>query len=103
EDKGGLRTIVEGLEAEIVSHQSALDQLEPKAVAAEFAHRALMEQTFVDREEWPRRFAAEIEERRPVTSYERRSGDRSTTAANGVAEANARLAAYNREAQDFQQ
>jgi uncharacterized protein YPO0396 len=62
-----------------------------------------MAQAFVDREEWPKRFAAEIKERRPVTSYERRSSDRSTNAANGVAEANAKLAAYNREAQDFQQ
>lgn len=103
EDKGGLRTIVEGLEAEIVSHSSTLDQLEPKAIAAKSAHQALMAQAFVDREEWPRRFAAEIKERRAVTSYERRSGDRSTNAANGVAEANAKLATYNRGAQDFQQ
>jgi hypothetical protein len=103
EDKGGLRTVVEGLEVEIASHKSELDELEPKAIAAEAAHRALMARAFVDHEEWPKRFAGEIKDRRPVTSYERRSSDRSTNAANGVAEANAKLAAYNREAQDFQQ
>jgi energy-coupling factor transporter ATP-binding protein EcfA2 len=103
EDKGGLRRVVEGLESEIASHKSELDELEPLAVAAESAHQALMAQAFVDREEWPKRFAAEIKERRSVTSYERRSSDRSTTAANGVAETNAKLAAYNREANDFQQ
>ena len=103
EDKGGLRRVVEGLDAEITSHKSELDELEPTAVAAEAAHRALMAQAFVDREEWPKRFTGEIKDRRPVSSYERRSSERSTSAANGVAEANAKLAAYNREAQDFQQ
>lgn len=103
EDKGGLRTVVEGLDTEIASHRSDLDELDPRAVAAEAAHRALMVRAFVDREEWQKRFAGEINDRRPVTSYERRSSDRSTNAANGVADANAKLAAYNRDAHDFQQ
>ena len=103
ETKGGLLTVIANLDEAITWHRAALAELDPKAEAATKGHQVLMVQAFIDKTEWPKRLAAEIKERRPITSYERRSGERSTNAANSVAETNAKLAAYNRNALDFQQ
>jgi hypothetical protein len=61
-----------------------------------------MNLAFTDRDVWPKRFADEIKERRPQDSYDRRSRERSSTATNSVNETATKLAAYNRDALDFQ-
>jgi hypothetical protein len=61
-----------------------------------------MKRAFIDSDEWPKRFADEIKERRSQDSYDRRGRERSSTATNSVNEANTKLAAYNRDALDFQ-
>jgi Putative exonuclease SbcCD, C subunit/P-loop containing region of AAA domain len=101
--KGGLGKLVEGLAIEIRALETQLAELAPKAEAAEIAFRSLMQRAFLDRDEWPKRFADEIQARRPVASYERRAGERTTLVTNGINDAVSKLVEYNRAALDFQQ
>jgi len=102
EEKGGLQTIIGGLDTEIRNLGTQLSDLDPKAEAATAQHQQLMKRAFIDSNEWPKRFADEIKERRSQDSYDRRGRERSSAATNSVNEANTKLAAYNRDALDFQ-
>jgi hypothetical protein len=101
--KGGLGTLVDGLAAEIRALEIQQSELAPKSEAAETAFRGLMQRAFLDRDEWPKRFADEIQARRPVASFERRAGERTTLVTNGINDTVSKLGAYNRDALDFQQ
>jgi hypothetical protein len=102
ETKGGLQTIIRGLDLEISKLEAELADLQPIATAASAAHHDLMKKAFIAHDEWPKRLADEIAEKRPITSYERRSNERANTATNAVNDANNKFAAYNRDALEFQ-
>lgn len=103
EQKGGLQTTLNGLDGDLATLKSELAQQEPKAQAARAEHLRLMDRAFIDRDQWPERFADEIASRRAVESYDRRSRDRAPVATNSVNEVNNKLAEYNRNALEFQQ
>jgi energy-coupling factor transporter ATP-binding protein EcfA2 len=101
--KGGLRRVVESLNAEIDALKSQLAELEPKADAASAQHRLLMERAFIDREEWPKRFDHELSDLLTVETYAGRSRDRTTQVTNAVNGVILKLEAYKHNALDFQQ
>ena len=102
EEKGGFLTVIAGIDAEIQILGTQLTDLDPKAEAAAAEHRELMKDAFIEHDEWPKRFVEEIRERRSQESCDRRGRERTSTATNGVHDASTKLAAYNRDALDFQ-
>jgi hypothetical protein len=100
--KGKHEATIEALDLQIAAHRKELETLEPVARNAWEAHQRLMEAAFLDRERWAQRLKEEMAERRPVASYDRRSNERANTVTNGVNDVNNRIAAYNRDALEFQ-
>ena len=100
---GALGEKIGTLNEQIAAHEVELSDLAPKAEKAAAAHEALMKQAFIERDEWPTRYKAEVGERFAIATYERRINDRSATAANRVSDTVTKLTAYNKDALDFQQ
>lgn len=101
--EGGLQEKIKVLDTEVQACSVQLSELEPRSLAATAAHRDLMKKAFLQKEEWPKRLADELKEKRPIASFERRSGERASAVTNAVNEVNNKLTAYNRTALEFQQ
>lgn len=101
--KGGVQTIVNGLDNQISELQKQLADLQPKADAETATYRSLMSRAFIDRDEWEKRFDKEFKEPWSVDTYTGRRNDQATNATNLVNEIRLKLDAYKRDALDYQQ
>jgi Putative exonuclease SbcCD, C subunit/P-loop containing region of AAA domain len=102
ERKGGIESRISFLDEQIDKDAKELEVLEPVANSARQTHQQLMASAFLAPEEWPKRFEGEIAAKRPVSSYERRAGERANMATNAVNSVNNKLDAYNYDALEFQ-
>jgi energy-coupling factor transporter ATP-binding protein EcfA2 len=101
--KGGLQTVVDGLNAQITELQRQLAELQPKADAESAQYRTLMSHAFIDRDEWEKRFEKEFKEPWSVDTYTSRRNDQATNATNSTNEVILKLNAYKNTALDYQQ
>jgi uncharacterized protein YPO0396 len=101
--QGGVQTIVAGLDNQIIELQKQLAELQPKAEAETASYRALMSRSFIDRDDWAKRFEKEFKEPWSVDTYTSRRNDQATNATNLINETILKLNAYKHDALDYQQ
>lgn len=101
--KGGLQTILNGLNHQIGELQRQLSEIQPKADAEAEQYRVLVARAFIDREDWEKRFEKEFKEPWSVDTYTNRRNDQSTNATNSTNNVILKLDSYKRTALDFQQ
>ncbi|UPK05917.1 SbcC/MukB-like Walker B domain-containing protein [Bradyrhizobium sp. 170] len=101
--KGGVQTIVDGIDNQLADLHEQLADVEPKAEAETDQYQTLVASAFIDREEWEKRFEKEFKEPWSVDTYTNRRNDQATHATNLTNETILKLNAYKHDALDYQQ